>query len=217
MGEGGVISITENNLRLYRAIRSLRDWGRDCWCESDEKSPNGACGRRFEWEIDGIKYDHRYIYSHIGYNLKPIEIQAAMGLEQLKKIEDFNEKRGNNFSYLYNHLSKYEEHLILPRKHRKANPAWFAFPITVKENSPFSRNEITKHLEDRGIQTRLVFAGNITKQPAYKSVKFKCFGPLENSEKVMKNSFFIGVYPGLDEPRLKYIVETFDSFFERIK
>jgi len=216
-GEGGAVSIVSDDIQLYRVVRSLRDWGKDCWCESDEKSPDGACGRRFEWKISGIEYDHRYIYSHIGYNLKPTEIQAAMGLEQIKKIEHFNKVRRKNFQYLYDHLKKYEEYLILPRKHKKANPAWFAFPITIKGNASFSRKDITKYLESRMIQTRLIFAGNITKQPAYKNVKFKSFGLLQNSEKIMKNSFFVGVYPGLDELKLKYIVRTFDSFFEEVE
>lgn len=217
MGEGGSISIIEDDTKLYRVIRSLRDWGRDCWCESDEKSPTGACGRRFEWEIGGIKYDHRYIYSHIGYNLKPIEIQAAMGVEQLKKIEEFNKKRRDNFQYLYNNLKKYEEYISFIKKIKKANPAWFAFTIMVNANAPFSRYEITKYLEDKGIQTRLIFAGDITKQPAYISIKFKSSFSLENSKKVMKNSFFIGIHPGLDEPKLKYIVEVFDSFFKEVR
>jgi len=217
MGEGGAISISIDDTKLYRVIRSLRDWGRDCWCESDERSPNGACGRRFEWEIDGVKYDHRYIYSHIGYNLKPIEIQAAMGVEQLKKIEDFNKRRRANFEYLYNNLRKYEEYLSFIKKLKKANPAWFAFPIMVNEDAPFSRYEIIRFLEERGIQTRLIFAGNIIKQPAYKSVRFKSFGSLENSDRIMKNSFFIGIHPGLSEPQLKYIIKVFDCFMEEIK
>ncbi|MFC1786433.1 lipopolysaccharide biosynthesis protein RfbH [Halobacteriota archaeon] len=214
MGEGGSISIIADDANLYRVIISLRDWGRDCWCESDEKSPTGACDRRFEWEIGGTKYDHRYIYSHIGYNLKPIEIQAAMGVEQLKKIGDFNQKRRDNFQYLYNNLRKYVEYISFIKKPKKANPAWFAFPIMVNEKAPFSRYEITKYLEDKGIQTRLLFAGEITKQPAYKSIQFKSSGSLENSEKVMKNSFFIGIHPGLNELQLKYIVKIFDSFME---
>lgn len=217
MGEGGSISIAEDDTTLYRVIKSLRDWGRDCWCESDEKSPNGACRRRFEWEIGGIKYDHRYIYSHIGYNLKPIEIQAAMGVEQLKRIEDFNKKRRDNYQYLYNNLRKYEEYISFIQKHKKANPAWFAFPIMVNENVPFPRYEITKYLEDKGIQTRLIFAGDITEQPAYKSIKFKSSESLENSEKVMRNSFFIGTHPGLSEFQLEYIVDVFDSFFEGVR
>lgn len=216
MGEGGSISITENNELLYRVVRSLRDWGRDCWCESDEKSPKGACGRRFEWEIDGIKYDHRYTYSHVGYSLRPTEIQAAMGLEQLKKIDDFNDKRRKNFKYLYDRLKQYEDYIILPRKHRKANPAWFAFPVTIRDDASFSRETIVKHLEDNKIQTRPIFGGNVTRQPAYKHCKLRVCGSLENSDKIMKNAFFVGVYPGLEEPQIRYIAKTFDSFFEEM-
>ena len=217
MGEGGAVAITKNDTQLYRTIVSLRDWGRDCWCESDEKSLNGACKKRLDWEIDGIKYDHRYIYSHIGYNLKPTEIMTAMCLEQLKRLDDFNKKRRKNFQYLYSHLEKYSDCLIMPVKHKKANPSWFAFPITVKQDAGFSREDITTYLEAKGVMTRLVFAGDITKQPAYKDIKFKTSGPLANSKIVMKNSFFVGVYPGLDEPRLKYMVEIFDRFFKEVR
>lgn len=214
MGEGGAVSVIENDERLYRIVRSLRDWGRECWCESDERSPKGACGKRFDWEIDGIKYDHRYIYGHVGYSLRPTEIQAAMGLEQLRKINHFNERRRKNFQYLFNRLKQYEDYLILPRSHRKADPAWFAFPIIVKDNAPFSREDIVKYLEAKNIQTRPIFAGNVIRQPAYKQCKFKIHGALENSDMIMRNAFFIGIYPGLGEPQLQYIAETFDSFFK---
>jgi len=127
MGEGGAVAITKDDTQLYRSIISLRDWGRDCWCESDEKSPNGACKKRFDWEVDGIKYDHRYIYSTIGYNLKPTEIMTAMCLEQFKRIDDFNKKRRKNFDYLYSRLEKYSDCLVMPVKHKKANPSWFAY------------------------------------------------------------------------------------------
>ena len=217
MGEGGAVAITKNDTQLYRTMVSLRDWGRDCWCEGDEKSPNGACKKRLDWEIDGIKYDHRYIYSHIGYNLKPTEIMTAMCLEQLKRLDDFNKKRRKNFQYLYSNLKKYSDSLIMPVKHKKANPSWFAFPITVKQDAGFSRKDITTYLEKKGIMTRLIFAGDITKQPAYKDIKFKTSGPLTNSEIVMKNSFFVGVYPGLDESRLKYMIEAFDRFFKEVR
>jgi CDP-6-deoxy-D-xylo-4-hexulose-3-dehydrase len=217
MGEGGAVTITENNIPLYRSLVSLRDWGRDCWCESDEKSSHGACGKRFDWEIGGVKYDHRYIYSHIGYNLKPTEIMTAMCLEQFKKLDDFNKKRRENFQYLYFHLQKYSDQLILPVKHKKANPSWFAFPLTIREETGFSRKDIITYLEGKGIMTRLIFAGDITKQPAYKDIKFIKSESLINSEMIMKNSFFIGVYPGLDETRLKYIVEVFDGFFKEVK
>ena len=216
MGEGGAISVVENDERLYRVIRSLRDWGRDCWCESDERSPKGACGKRFDWEIDGIKYDHRYMYSHIGYSLRPTEIQAAMGLEQLKKVDDFNERRRKNFEYLYGRLRRYDDYIILPKAHRRANPAWFAFPITIRDDGPFSRKDLVEHLEASKIQTRPVFGGNITKQPAYRHCKFRIHESLENSDRVMKNAFFVGIYHGLRESQLQYIAETFDLFFEGV-
>lgn len=182
MGEGGAVSIIEDDIKLYRIIRSLRDWGRDCWCESDETAFIGACGRRFEYEIEGVKYDHRYVYSHVGYNLKPIEIQAAMGVEQLKRIEYFNEMRRANFRYMYNNLKKYAEYLSFMKRHKNAKPAWFAFPIMVRENPKFSRHELVKYLEDNGIQTRSIFAGDITRQPAYKIINLRSFGKLENSQ-----------------------------------
>ncbi len=217
MGEGGAIAISKKDMQLYRTIRSLRDWGRDCWCEGDELSPNGACKKRFDWEINGIKYDHRYIYSHIGYNLKPTEIMTAMCLEQFKRINKFTRKRRENFQYLYNNLKKYEEYLILPVHHKKANPSWFAFPITVKNDAGFSREDITSFLEKKGIMTRLIFAGDITKQPAYKDISFRISGPKKNAENIMTNAFFIGVYPGLDMPRLKYINGIFNDFFKEVK
>lgn len=217
MGEGGAVCVVNDDSKLYRVVRSLRDWGRDCWCESDEKSPYGACRRRFEWVIDGMKYDHRYIYSHIGYNLKPTEMQAALGVEQIKRIDEFNSIRRRNFNYLYEHLGKYEDHLILARWHKKSNPAWFAFPITIREDSPFTRNDIITFLESKKIQTRLIFAGDIRKQPAYREFKFKCVGSMYNTEYVMKNSFFVGVYPGIDMPRLNYILTVFEEFFEGVE
>ena len=216
MGEGGAISIVREDEPLYKVVRSMRDWGRDCWCESDERSPAGACGRRFEWEVEGVKYDHRYIYSHIGYSLRPTEIQAAMGLEQLKKIDHFNEKRRKNFQYLFSRLRRYEDLIILPRNHRKADPAWFAFPIIVKDDAPFSRENIVRYLEAKNIQTRLLFAGNAIRQPAYKQCKFEIRGSLENSDMIMRNAFLIGIYHGLEEPQLQYTAEILDSFFKKV-
>lgn len=217
MGEGGAISVINDDLQLYRTLLSLRDWGRDCWCESDEKSAWGACGRRFEWKIGDTAYDHKYIYTNIGYNLKPTEIQAAMGLEQFKRIEIFNEKRRKNFQFLKNHLRKYEEYLSFIRHPKKGNPAWFSFPMTVNDNSKFKRSDIIKFLESNGIQTRLVFAGDITQQPAFKSIYMKKASSLKNSETIMKNSFFIGVHPGLQKDELKYAVSIFDKFFEEFR
>jgi len=217
MGEGGAVSIVNEDNNLYRAVTSLRDWGRDCWCDGDEKSPAGACKRRFDWEIDGIKYDHRYMYTHIGYNLKPTEIQAAMGVEQMKRIDFFVKRRRENFHYLFSKLKKYEEFLSFVKPPKKANPSWFAFPITLKNNCNFTRHEIITYLENKGIQTRLIFAGNIAKQPAYKNVKIIVSDNLANSENIMKNSFFIGVHPEINKNQLEYMVKVFDDFIGGIK
>lgn len=213
-GEGGAVSISKDDLTLYRVVRSLRDWGRDCWCESDEKSPEGACCRRFEWEINGVEYDHRYIYSHIGYNLKPIELQAAMGVEQLNRIDNFNAARRQNFQYLYNKLKCYSDCISFAHPVNKSNPAWFSFPIRVAENASFSRNEITKYLEGHGIQTRLIFAGNILSQPAYQGPDITPYGSMTNSDMIMKNSFFIGIHPGLGPVHLDYVAQTIGTFME---
>jgi CDP-6-deoxy-D-xylo-4-hexulose-3-dehydrase len=213
-GEGGAISITKDDLTLYRIIRSLRDWGRDCWCESDEKSPDGACCRRFEWEINGFEYDHRYIYSHIGYNLKPTEIQAAMGVKQLNRIDGFNDVRRQNFQYLYSKLKNYGDYISFAKAIKKSNPAWFSFPIRIAENAPFSRNEITKYLERHAIQTRLIFAGNILSQPAYQGLDITPYGNMTNSDLIMKSSFFIGIHPGLSRIQLDYVAQTIGTFME---
>ncbi len=215
-GEGGAVSIPQNDLALYRIIRSLRDWGRDCWCESDEKSPDGACHRRFKWDINGIEYDHRYIYSHVGYNLKPTEIQAAMGVAQLNRIDEFNFRRRENFQYLYNELKCYNEYFSFAQSVKKANPAWFSFPIRINENAPFSRNEMTRYLEGHGIQTRLIFAGNILSQPAYQGMNITQCGRMINSDIIMKNSFFIGIHPGLRKVDLDYMVQTIGKFIENL-
>lgn len=213
-GEGGAVSISKDDLTLYRVVKSLRDWGRDCWCEGGEKSSEGACCRRFEWEIDGVEYDHRYIYSHIGYNLKPIELQAAMGVEQLDRIDKFNAARRQNFQYLYDKLKCYSDYISFARPVKKSNPAWFSFPIRVAENAYFSRNEITKYLEEHGIQTRLIFAGNILSQPAYQGLDITPHGSMTNSDLIMKNSFFIGIHPGLSPIHLDYMAQTIGTFME---
>jgi CDP-6-deoxy-D-xylo-4-hexulose-3-dehydrase len=216
MGEGGAISIRDDDVNLYRIIKSLRDWGRACYCEHDETAPNGACGKRFDFKIGGISYDHRYMYTHIGYNLKPLEFQAAMGIEQLKKLPNFVEKRIKNFRALYDEFREYEEYFILPTWHAKSNPSWFCFPLTIRDNAPFSRKEITSFLEKNGIQTRLFFAGNIIRQPAYKNIKCRIAGELDNCDKIMKDSFFVGVYPGIDEGKMSYILNKVKEFMKNI-
>ncbi len=213
MGEGG--AIVTNNPELKIILESLRDWGRACFCKWNEKNPNGACGRRFDFKIDNISYDHRYVYTNIGYNLKPLDFQAAMGIEQLKKLPKFIQKRKKNFKTLYNEFLNYEDYFILPKSIEGADPSWFAFPLTIRDNVSFERNEILRWLEKCNIQTRLLFAGNIIHQPAYKKVKYRIVGKLNNSDKIMKNSFFIGVYPGITEEEIKYILLKFSEFIKK--
>jgi CDP-6-deoxy-D-xylo-4-hexulose-3-dehydrase len=213
-GEGGAIST--KNLKLARIARCIRSWGRACYCKWNEKNPNGACGMRFEFKLDGIPYDHKYMYIDIGYNLKMTEVQAAFGVEQLKKLEEFIKIRKRNFKKLLAFFSDYEEYFILPEATPNSDPAWFAFPLTIRDGVPFDRNSITKWLERNRIETRLMFAGNIIKQPAYKNVRYKVFGKLNNSDKIMRDTFFIGVYPGIDDEMLNYVFEKVEEFLRRM-
>ena len=212
LGEGG--AVFTNRPKLAKIARAVRDWGRDCWCGYD--SPvNGKCGIRFEREVPGIPgyYDHRYYYTEIGYNLKLTDPQAAMGIAQVAKLPDFIARRRRNFAYLYEGLKQYEAFLHLPEWHEKADPSWFAFPLLIKENVPFQRHDLTRFLELNKVETRLVFAGNILKQPGYQEINCRQIGDLARADRIMKDAFFVGVYPGLDEPRLDYMIETFGRFF----
>jgi CDP-6-deoxy-D-xylo-4-hexulose-3-dehydrase len=215
MGEGGA-AFTESP-RLAKIARAVRDWGRDCWCGYDNPA-DGTCGKRFEWEIPGIPdgYDHRYYFTEIGYNLKITDVQAAMGVAQMDKLSDFIRIRKRNFQWLYEGLQPYAEHLILPTWHAKADVSWFAFPITVRRAAPFSRRELTSWLETSNIETRLLFAGDIRRQPAYQDMSYRSVGELRNSEKVLQGSFFVGVYPGLDQVRVEYMLDAFGSFFANL-
>jgi CDP-6-deoxy-D-xylo-4-hexulose-3-dehydrase len=214
MGEGGAV-LTDDPL-LRQIVMSLRDWGRDCRCEPGY---DNTCGKRFALKFDKLPfgYDHKYVYSHIGYNMKVIEMQAAIGVAQLKKIPSFIEARKKNFKYLYNCFKNYDEFLLLPKASAHSDPSWFGFPLLVKEESPFSRAEIVNYLERHKIATRMLFGGNLTKQPAYKGIKYRVFVDLKNTDLVMNNLFWIGVYPGLTVPMLNYINKTVDSFFKKIK
>jgi CDP-6-deoxy-D-xylo-4-hexulose-3-dehydrase len=211
-GEGG--AVVTDDLQLARIAQSLRDWGRDCHCRHDSP-PEGACGRRFAWQIPGLDepYDHRYLYTEIGYNLKMTDIQAAIGLTQLDKLPDFIAARKRNFRRLYEGLKPYEELLLLPTWHERADPSWFAFPITVRPGAPFTRRDLVTFLEGRNIETRLLFAGNVTRQPGYRHIEHRAVGDLPNSDLVMRSTFFIGVYPGMDDARLAYMLEAFEDFF----
>lgn len=213
-GEGGAVAANDNVLN--RIIRSFRDWGRDCWCES---GCDDSCKRRFNWKFGKLPfgYDHKYVYSHIGYNLKATDMQAAIGVEQLKKLPGFVAKRKKNFLMLYNGLKAYERSLILPGWETEADPAWFCFPITARAGAGFKREELTLFLEKSGIQTRLIFAGNILRQPAFMNIRHRVSGKLDNTDMVMKNSFFIGVYPGIGIKEISYIIRQFDAFFKERK
>ncbi len=213
-GEGG--AVVTDDPTLARIAQSIRDWGRDCTCRHDSP-PTGACGRRFEWKIPGLEepYDHRYLFVEIGYNLKMTDLQAAIGLVQLEKLPGFIAARRRNFERLYEGLKPYEEFLLLPTWSERAEPSWFAFPITVRPSAPFSRRDLTTFLEARNIETRLLFAGNIVRQPGYRNIPRRTIGPLPNSDLVLRSTFFIGVYPGLDEARIDYVLEVFEEFFRR--
>ncbi|MDU2065157.1 MAG: lipopolysaccharide biosynthesis protein RfbH [Sporomusaceae bacterium] len=212
MGEGG--AVLTNDLRLTRIIRSFRDWGRDCYCEPGS---NNTCGRRFQMQMGTLPagYDHKYIYTHIGYNLKVLDLQPAIGLQQLKKLPDFIKLRNDNFIMLKEMLSEYQKFLVLPIATEHSEPSWFGFPITVKKDAPFDRNTIVEFLENHKIMTRMLFAGNIIRQPAYIDINKRVVGNLEKTDIIMNYTFFIGVYPGIDEQRIKYISSIFREFFAR--
>lgn len=213
MGEGG--SVLTSNPLLKRIATSMRDWGRDCYCDP---GCDNTCGRRFKGQHGDLPqgYDHKYVYSHIGYNLKVTDMQAAVGVAQLKKLPLFIEQRKVNFKKLYEGLKKYEEYLILPKATPLSDPSWFGFPFNVRENSKFSRTNLAEFLEDHKILTRQLFAGNLIKQPAYKDVEYRISGDLTNTDYIMRNTIFIGVYPGIDQVRMDYILGVFDKFFNNI-
>lgn len=212
MGEGG--AVCTNSSELYRAAVSIRDWGRACFCQTGEAAPDGACKNRFNFKFEGLPdgYDHKYIYSNIGYNLKPLDLQCAIGIEQLKKLSKFTEARKSNFKILYDCFKKFEDDFVLPRTLSKSDPSWFAIPITVRENAGFSKKAIVTFLESKKIETRMLFAGNILRQPGYRNIKCRIIGELKNTDAVVNRTFFMGVYPGLDEDRLSYEIEKIDEF-----
>ncbi len=207
-GEGGVVFVKSPLVK--KQVESFRDWGRDCYCET---GCDNTCFKRFEWQLGDLPagYDHKYIYSHIGYNLKATDMQAALGVTQLAKLDYFIEKRKENFTYLNSHLSKVEG-LSIATATPNSDPSWFGFPITLDPAHPVNREELLRFLDSRKIGTRLLFAGNILKQPAYKNVDFRVVGDLTNTDIVMKRSFWVGVYPGLTKPMLDYVIESISDF-----
>ena len=209
MGEGGCV--LTNSPKLKTLVESFRDWGRDCWCDPGREN---TCGKRFEWQLGELPYgyDHKYIYSHIGYNLKLTDMQAAVGVAQLKKLPQFIEARKHNWQLLYEGLKPLEEFLILPQPTPGSDPSWFGFAITVRPEAPFTRNDLVRYLENRKIATRLLFGGNLIRQPAYQDVPYRVVGKLKNTDFVMNHTFWVGVYPGLTEQMIAYIAETMTTF-----
>ena len=205
MGEGGAVLVRDPKLKVI--AESFRDWGRDCWCEPGK---DNTCGKRFDWQLGELPcgYDHKYIYSHVGYNLKLTDMQAAVGVAQLDKLEGFIAARRRNFDYLKEGLAGLEEQVILPEATPHSVPSWFGFPITVREEAGIERNAVIAGLEQAKIATRLLFAGNLLRQPAYRDIPHRVVGELTNADRVMNQTFWIGVYPGLGEPQLAYVIET---------
>jgi CDP-4-dehydro-6-deoxyglucose reductase, E1 len=206
MGEGGAILM--DSMKLARICESYRDWGRDCYCEPGR---DNTCGKRFDWQLGALPhgYDHKYTYSHIGYNLKVSDMQAAVGLSQLDKIDGFIERRRENFRGISERLlaEGLDKYLILPEATVGTNPSWFGYLLTLRDGVKISRRDLTASLEEKKVGSRLLFAGNLTKQPAFLGSNFRVSGGLENTDKIMENSFWIGVWPGLTNAHLDYMVD----------
>ena len=211
MGEGGAVLV--NNLKLLRPAWSFRDWGRDCYCETGK---DNTCGKRFDWQLGELPcgYDHKYTYSHIGFNLKVTDTQAAIGLNQLRKADRFVAKRRENHKILYDLMKPLEEHFILPEATLNSDPSWFGFMLTVRPESKINRNELVQYLEANKIGTRLFFGGNMLKQPAYQNIQHRTVGSMENCDLIMHNSFWLGVWPGLNFEHLDYIVQMIYQFIK---
>ena len=213
MGEGG--AVFTNSIKIKRVSESIRDWGRDCYCEPGK---DNTCGKRFNWQLGDLPYgfDHKYTYSNLGYNFKITDMQAACGLAQLAKLNFFIKKRKENFKFLKKNLSDLCDFLILPEHENKSDPSWFGFLLTLR-NENILREDLLKFLNEKKIGTRLLFSGNLTKQPYMKNYEYKISGKLENTDKIMKQSFWIGLHPSLNDDMLEYSVEQIRYFFKNYK
>ena len=209
MGEGG--AVFTNSLKLKMIAQSFRDWGRDCYCEPGKEN---TCGKRFDWKLGDLPegYDHKYIYSHAGYNMKITDMQAACGLAQMDRVKKFIKSRKNNFKYIHDRLKSHEEFLILPEATENSDPSWFGFPITLRDNLSVTRNQLLRHLDEKKIGFRLLFSGNATKQPYMLEKKFRVVGNLNNTSTIMNNTFWIGVYPGLTHKELDFVTDQIKEF-----
>lgn len=212
MGEGGAVLTSDTKLK--KILESFRDWGRDCWCAP---GVDNTCNKRFGWQLGSLPfgYDHKYTYSHVGYNLKMTDMQAAVGCSQLEKLPDFISKRRSNFDFLHGKLQGLQDVLTLPEPTPKSEPSWFGFLISVKENAPFTRTELVQHLEANRIGTRLLFGGNLLRQPLYEGLNYRVIGDLSNADRIMNSSFWIGVFPGLTEEMLTYVAQTIQDFCQQ--
>ncbi len=214
-GEGG--AVLYNDYKMKRIVESFRDWGRDCWCQT---GMNNTCGKRYSWKLGKLPkgYDHKFVYSHVGYNMKITDIQAALGCSQLKKVDEFIEKRKKNFNYLMKSFKdeRLDKYFILPEKHPKADPSWYGFLLTIKEPNKLNRNKLVEHLNNKKILTRLLFAGNLTKQPGYMNKKHKIIGTLNNTDKIMNDTFWVGVWPGLGNKELDFIVSEIKKYIKNL-
>jgi CDP-4-dehydro-6-deoxyglucose reductase, E1 len=209
MGEGGAVLTSDS--RLKKIVESVRDWGRDCWCPP---GVDNTCNNRYGWKLGELPdgYDHKYTYSHVGYNLKMTDMQAAVGVAQLDKLPNFIEKRRHNFEFLHQNLQDLQDVLTLPAKTPNSEPSWFGFLLSIKADAPFTRNQLVQHLEEQRIGTRLLFGGNLVRQPAYKDLSYRVVGNLANTDRIMESAFWLGLFPGLTEEMLTYIVSTVRSF-----
>ena len=214
MGEGG--AVYTNNTELHRIINSFRDWGRDCWCPSGK---DDTCHKRFQQQFGELPFgsDHKYVYSHFGYNLKVTDMQAAIGCAQLEKLPSFIKARQENWQYLRTQLNALDNVLILPEKMENSKPSWFGFLMTVRVEAKFTRDELVRHLEDNNIQTRMLFAGNLIKHPCFDEMRksgkgYRVIGTLDKTDMIMNNTFWIGVYPGMTKANLEYMVKVIKDF-----
>jgi len=208
MGEGGAVFTNSAELKLI--IESFRDWGRDCYCPPGK---DNTCGKRFGWKLGDLPqgYDHKYTYSHLGYNLKISDMQAACALAQMDRLEGFIAARRRNFDYLKTHLKSCEEFLILPEATENSEPSWFGFPLTLRDDAPLSRVDLLTYLDQNKIGTRLLFAGNLTRQPYMKGQNYRIAGELTQTDKVMNDTFWIGLQPALTEAMLAWSVDRIET------